>query len=71
MKDSDFFDINELAALLKISRGSIYARICRGDLPFKYCKFGRLLRFPAAEVENYLASLPRIGATENRTMSGK
>jgi len=56
-----FLNVDEVACLLKISRESVYTRICRGTFPIRYCKFGRLVRFPAEEVEQYLASLPRIG----------
>ena len=61
MNDYEFLDVDELACILKISKGSIYTRICRGTFPIKYCKFGRLIRFPLKEVEKYLVSLPRIG----------
>jgi excisionase family DNA binding protein len=52
--------INELAALLGLSRSAICGEIDRGHLPAR--KVGRRVVILKADAEAYLANLPRAGA---------
>jgi len=43
---------DQAAAYLKITKGSLYHRVSRGEIP--YISMGRLLRFWRSELEKYL-----------------
>jgi len=52
-------DVNDLSALLRLSRTSIYTFLSDGRLPLRQHKFGRSVRFRRDEVEEYIkAGMP-------------
>jgi excisionase family DNA binding protein len=52
----EYLGIDELAALLGITRKSAYQRVARGQIPHR--KWGRKLVFVRAEIVAFLDSLP-------------
>jgi excisionase family DNA binding protein len=44
--------VEEAAAYLRVTEGSIYQRVARGQIP--YLKMGRLLRFWRSSLEAYI-----------------
>ena len=64
MKLDEYYTVEDVAEKLKISKGSVYVRMHRGDFPIPYVKIGRLVRFSGKDIEAYPESLPRIEPRE-------
>ena len=56
MTDSLLLTVEDLAALLKLGRATVYIFLADGRLPLRTYKFGRCTRFSRAEVEAYVAA---------------
>jgi len=53
----ELLTLEEAAQILCVKKSWIYGRICSGDLPFRYVKVGRYLRFKLQDLEKYIASV--------------
>lgn len=62
--DHELLDVQEVAAVLKIARNTVYELIKRGELTCS--KVGKQMRISQAEVEAYLNRTKGKGAAENK-----
>jgi excisionase family DNA binding protein len=56
------YTIRETTGLLALSRASLYRYIASGEL--QAIKIGTATRIPAAEIDRWLAALPRLGRSD-------
>lgn len=49
------YSVDEVAAVLGISHGLVYALVVRDEFPIRHLRFGRRIKFVKADVERYLA----------------
>jgi excisionase family DNA binding protein len=56
------YTIREATELLAVSRASLYRFIGSGEL--QAVKIGTATRIPAAEIDRWLAELPRLGRSD-------
>jgi excisionase family DNA binding protein len=60
----DLLTLREVAHKLRVPPGSVYTNLSLGKFPIQHIKIGRLIRFFASDVEEYLKSLPKIGSNK-------
>ncbi len=53
LKNGDILDVDEAAALLRVSKKTVYSRVKAGTLP--YAKLGRKLLFSRAKLTQWVA----------------
>lgn len=56
MADSLLLTVDDISALLKLGRTTVYMLLSDGRLPLTQHKIGRCTRFVRAEIEQYVAA---------------
>lgn len=64
MPETQFYTVNELAAILNIHPATVREHAAKGILPGR--KFGRLWRFPRQKVDSWLKEERRIEPSRER-----
>ena len=63
LKDKRLVSVNTLAEYIDSTPGSVRVQMSKGILPFPSIKFGRKVLFDLEDVDRWIETLPRYGAT--------
>jgi len=68
-KYGPFMDLDEIAAVLKLRRRTIYNKIYKGEMDIPHIKRGKRYLFPTLQVAEYLSKAVEEGINPNDSSS--